>query len=71
MTSACSRWSQPPKAAISNWNGSTVEVYAMPPIHFGTLRVQHHDPYRGLRRRSRRRPRGIRITVRRPSIGES
>ena len=29
MTSACSRWSQPPKAAISNWNGSTVAVYAM------------------------------------------
>ena len=28
MTSACSRWSQPPKAAISNWNGSTPEVYA-------------------------------------------
>ena len=22
-----------PKAASSNWNGSTVEVYAMPPIH--------------------------------------
>ena len=28
MTSACSRWSQPPKTAISNWNGSTREVYA-------------------------------------------
>jgi len=23
MTSTCSRWSQPPKTAISNWNGST------------------------------------------------
>jgi hypothetical protein len=28
MASACSRWSQPPKAAISNWNGSTGAVYA-------------------------------------------
>ena len=25
---ACSRWSHPPNAAISNWNGSTVAVYA-------------------------------------------
>jgi hypothetical protein len=30
MTSACSRWSQPPKAASSNWNGSTGAVYANP-----------------------------------------
>jgi hypothetical protein len=29
MTSAYPRWSHPPNAAISNWNGSTVEVYAM------------------------------------------
>ena len=39
MTSACSRWSQPPKTAISNWNGSRREVYATavdPP-------VGHHD----------------------------
>ena len=28
MTSACSRWRQPPKAAISNWNGSTGADYA-------------------------------------------
>jgi hypothetical protein len=29
MTSACSRWSQPVIAAISNWNGGTPAVYAM------------------------------------------
>ena len=40
MTSACSRWSQPPKIAISNWNGSTREVYARLPIPCGTLRVR-------------------------------
>jgi len=39
MTSPCSRWSQPLKTAISNWNGSTCEVYATavdPPVgHYG------------------------------------
>ena len=29
MTSTCSRWSQPPKAAINNWNGSAVGAYAI------------------------------------------
>ena len=32
MTSACSRWSHPLNAAISKWNGRTVEVY-VGPIH--------------------------------------
>jgi hypothetical protein len=29
MTSAHSRWSQPPEAAISDWNGSTGAVHAI------------------------------------------
>ena len=48
MTSACSRWSQPPKTAISNWNGSTREVYATavdPPVgHYEITEGQYDLP---------------------------
>ena len=43
ITSACSPWSQPPNAAISNWNGNTPEVYATttdPPVGHYALGAQ-------------------------------
>lgn len=44
MTSACSRWSHPPNAAISNWNRSTPRVYATgadrPVKHYGMSMIQ-------------------------------
>ena len=51
MMSACSRWSQPPKAAISNWNGATVAVHAIA----ADRRVGHHGQCTGTWRTPRPR----------------
>jgi hypothetical protein len=56
MTSACSRWSQPSKTAISNWNGSTAGVYARDRrSNRGTLR---HPPRPATHGRSKHGARG-------------
>ena len=57
MTSACSRWSHPPNAAISNWNGSTREVYATavdPPVgHYGLHEIGCDNSFGALPARAR------------------
>ncbi len=60
MMSACSRRSQPPKAAIRKWNGGAVAVYAIAPIDaWGTTA---RAPARGRTPRPRRRrPRSPRV----------
>ena len=64
MTSACSRWSHPPKAAISNWNGSTGGVYAI-----GTdLSVRHWRDARALGSAGPFADLKIRVTYRHHSV---